>query len=304
MFRRICQSLPYAALLVLMTGCIEQTQIITLNPDGRGKVEYDMKMPGESGLQINPSPAQKEKTPADLLEAAVARELTKKGHTAWKDVSAQWDADGRFHLKGTAYFDRLEDLWGAAQKKQPDIDFEHFELAIDKAKGFKLTLHKNESKKKPPVDFAKISDKELDDHVLMQRIKYQSSKAMLAGMLTDLRIKTEFRLPGEVGESKGFMKAGPRVAKRDFNGAALLKVMQKFMAQDDAALRKFLKDAKNPDALEAIGATEIVQDAYLIVPKLGPAQFDYDQEVKDARAAYPALRKQFNIAANAKLPGE
>lgn len=297
MLRRL---LPCALLLVLLTGCVEQTQIITLNPDGRGKIEYEIRGPAQSA--VNAGAGGKEKSVAELLNEAVARELTKPGIAAWKGVSAKWAPDGKLIFKGTAYFNRIEDL--RPKQGKNELNFENFDLVISKDKGFKLTLHKNPpDKKKPAPDFSKMTDKEMDEYVLKQRIQYQSSKGILIAMFTDLNIKTEIRLPGEAKELKGFKKKGASVVTRELDGATVITAMNKFMAQDDAALKKWFKTAKSPDT-EVPYVAELLEQASLTVPTLGAALFDYEKELRDALAVQAALRQQYNIPAHMKLPGE
>jgi hypothetical protein len=305
MSRRTCPALLGVALLLLTAGCVEQTQIITLNPDGRGKIQIEARMPGQAPLNFaaGPGGGGKEKTLDQMLQEALAKELSRKGITAWKDVSAKWDADGRFYFAGTAYFERLDDLWKG--QKNEGMPFEQFALTVDKDKGLKLRQHKDDSgKKKPRPDFSKMTDKEMDEFVMKERVKYQSTKGILTAMLTDMRLKTTFRLPGEPRDIKGFKKDGDRVVSRDLDGNALLAAIKKTMAQDNATLKKLYKEAKSPEALEFIGAPEHFTDASLTVPRRGAAQFDYDKEVKDARAAYPALRKRLKLGAKTTLPGE
>jgi hypothetical protein len=302
MARKRWRSVLYAAALLLSAGCIEQEQVFTINPDGRGKVRYDVRLPGDAavGPSIGPVGKQKEKSLDQMLKEAVARQLTRGKVAAWKDVSGRWLPDGRLHFTGTAYFDRIEDLRG--KDKNSNLDFEQFNVAVDKDGGLVLTLHRQEEK--PGPDPTKMTDAELDEFVMRQRIKYQASKPFMVALFTDLRIKTKFNLPGEVGEIKGFNKAGARGATRDLDGNATLRAFHKFMAQDNATLKKLFKAGKTADLAESFGVPVLMGGARLTVPKTAGPLFDYDKEVKEARAAYPALRKQFGLGAKDKLPGK
>src|SRR5713101_2430230 len=106
MVRRIERTLLGAALLVLACGCIEGTRTITLNPDGRGKVTYDLMMAS------NPlSGGMKDMTLDKQKQQALEQMLTQtKGVAAWKDVSVEWMPDGRLHYVATAYFEKVDDL--------------------------------------------------------------------------------------------------------------------------------------------------------------------------------------------------
>jgi hypothetical protein len=302
MLWKIGRSAVGGLFLVLLTGCIEQTQIVTINPDGRGKIQYEIVMPGDSPLTSGPG-GGKEKTLDEMLKAAGARMVSRKGITAWKDVTVKWEPDGRFHFVGTAYFERLGDLW---DKQKNDVNFEQFDISIDKESGMKLTLRKSlnpGAPKKPRPDFAKMTDKEMDDYVLMQRIKYQTGKGIMIAFLTDLHIKTVFRLPGNVQEAKGFKKNAANAATRELDGTKLLAAINKVMAKNNTELKKLIKKSKEGDLVEVVAA-EFLGTAHVTVPKLTAPLFDYDAEVAAARKAYPELRKQLNISPNVKLPGE
>ena len=46
------------------------------------------------------------------------------------------------------------------------------------------------------------------------------------------------------------------------------------------------------------------EEPEVTVNKLSAAVFDYDREVREARAAYPALRKVLALDESVKLPGQ
>jgi len=150
-----------------------------------------------------------------------------------------------------------------------------------------------------------MSDKDLDEFILNERVKYQAGKPVMTAMLTDLKYTTVLHLPGDVSEVKGFKKDGGRAVSRALDGNALLANYKAFMAQDNAALKKKIKAANSLD-FEKLFAEDIdiLHDGSLTVARVGEPQFDFDKEVKEARAAYPKLRKQLNIPDNVKLPGE
>src|SRR5947209_6594229 len=113
MFRRLATLCLVAAALPLLSGCIDLTQTITLNPNGRGKVVYDVKLSPLLGGALNfGGPNAKEKTPAEMLDDFTKNMMTTQGVTAWKDVKVRWTDEGKLHFVGTAYFEKLDDLQG------------------------------------------------------------------------------------------------------------------------------------------------------------------------------------------------
>lgn len=318
-----------AALLALACGCVELRETITLNPDGRGKVVYDLVRPPGELMLFAASEDKKKKDSPDkkkdpigkreavdtMKQAAVAKLLEAKGVTAWKDVSAQFLPDGRLRLTGTAYFERLADLMAEKEGSTSSGPTSPvFRVTRPKKGELKVALRyegdgaehaTGGGKKDPRYDVAKMTDKELNDYISAYRAVYQTAKPLYLAVLTDLKIETTLRLPGEVREVRGFKRDGDRAVSRVFVGRSALEELNAVMAQDDAALRKKVRKAGTLDVLEeVIGLHRALGDAEVTVHRLGGPQFDYDKEVREARAAYPALRKRLKLKPETKLPGE
>jgi hypothetical protein len=311
-----------ACVLALLPGCVEMTQTFTLNPDGRGKVKVEILVPAyDFDLALGNGPEKKkEKSLDELRQEAVAKFVSDAtGITAWKDVSVSWSRDGRLHMIGTAYFDRLEDLdkegAGGPQdptKAQPSNTFKSsFRLVREKDGTLRLT-GKNQgvkdgilklNDKKEEVDLSKMSDKELDDFLLRQRVEYQKARPLLVMMFGDLKLTTVIHLPGEAIEVKGFKKEG-RVVKQSIEGSALLGMIKNFIMLDAAEMRKLAASKDVKDFMALMGPLEAFGDPDVTIRPAAKAQFDYDQEVRGARAAYPRLRKALGMDDNVKLPGE
>jgi hypothetical protein len=304
MFQSLAKSSVAGALLLLLSGCVEATATITVNPDGRGKIVEEVFMAVMPALDFGGGGNGKEKSLEDMRREAAVQFVTKgKGIAAWKDVSVKWAPDGRLHMIGTAYFEKAVDIASGGEGMGSPLP--EFQIGIDNNE-LKISGKKNEKmaeKKKETPHFAKMTDKELDDYILRQRINYQTSKPLMVMFLTDLKFKMVLRLPGEVAEAKGFKQESPLQVSFTLDGNELLKATKMFMTQDTAALKKHLK-AGNAESLEGFGLTPEAMEPSLTVRKMGKAQFDFDKEVQAARAAYPQLRKQLSLDDNTKLPGE
>jgi hypothetical protein len=308
MFRQLVRAALGAAVLVLSVGCVEMKQTITLNPDGKGKVTYDMIGPMAGGPTM-PSPDGKEKTLDQKKMDELVKTLTvgKDGIVAWKDVSAEWMADGKLHFVGTAYFENIEKL-GTENAETYSLKREKDALTLTV-----LPKKKVDPIGAPPVpnkpmlpDLAKMTDKELDEFILNERVKYQSNKGIMTAVLTDFKLSVVFNLPGDVSESKLFKKDGASKVSRELNGNDLLKKYNSFYADDNTAMKKKVKMANNLDFEKLFAdSTEVLQEgAQVTINKVGEPLFDFEKEVKEAKAAYPALRKKLNLPDNVKLPGE
>lgn len=332
MFRRLATLSLVAVSLSLLSGCIEMTQTFTLNPDGRGKVLYDVKMPPDLGGGLNiggPPGGPKEKTPEELKQAFLKNQMNAPGVTAWKDVSVKWTDDGRLHFIGTAYFEKLDDLEGATDnagpgggkggpKNGPSIGA--FQLIKEKEGVWKITARKNpgglnvappnNNNNVVPFDPTKATPMEWDEFVLKMRIGYQTAKPFLALMFTDMKIKTVFQLPGEPGEVQGFKKEGTRRMAHTLDGNALIGVFKKFMLQDVAswkrAVQAFNKNQPvDPKQLmEKLGVPAEMVEPSMTVRVEAKDQFDYAKELQAARTQYPRLREQLKLDPGVGLPGE
>jgi hypothetical protein len=158
------------------------------------------------------------------------------------------------------------------------------------------------NQEKPP-DVAKMSDKEFQDFVLKTRMTIQLMKPMIAMVLNDMKIKSAFKLPGEIAQAKGVKKDSDTEASFMFDGNEIMKDVKKILTDDMATMKKTL--TSSPEKLKSFGLSpKLEEDITIEVRKLGKPLFDYDKEVKEARAAYPELRKKLKLDADTKLPGE
>jgi hypothetical protein len=312
MFKRVAPGLLCLVLVVIGSGCIESKNVVTLNPDGKGKIQFDILMPAVG--DIGPvAPGGKDESPEGIKQRTVAKLLTDaKGVTAWKDVSAEWAADGRLHFLATAYFDKLD------QVKIDPLPLPQFKLEAGKDGVLKLTQDISTTPNtgpatappKPTPDPKKLSDKELDEEILKMRIQYQAGRPMFIAMFHDLKATTTFNLPGKASDVKGFKKEGDKVAANELKGADLLKALDAVMAKDDAALRKLVRDAgtlKPFESKEAKVVAEFMPDsmnASLTIKDVGSNVFDYDKEMKQAREGSAGLRDKFKIDSKMQWPWE
>ncbi|MDB5313069.1 MAG: hypothetical protein JWO38_7271 [Gemmataceae bacterium] len=303
-----------AAYLLCLTaiGCVEGEQVFTLNPDGSGKVKIDVvTAPPIEPFGPQGKPGEDE-TIDGLLRKTIRPLLTAPGVTAWKDVTAEFVPDGRLKFVGTAYFKKLDDL---DLKINPLLGSQ---FGLGTGPDGSLTLaRKKKSKagnapdnpgfllgtgKKTPEELAKMPDEQLDAYIMKERVGYQSAKPFVLAMLTDAKVKTTFILPGEPGSVSGFKTDGQKVYFQ-LDGNKAITGINKIYALDNAALRKVYRSKEEAAALvEAMIGFAPDDSAKATVAKPTGPQFDYDKEVKEAHAAYPELRKKFQLGDDVRLP--
>ncbi|HJZ54763.1 MAG TPA: hypothetical protein VKE74_07375, partial [Gemmataceae bacterium] len=112
-------------------------------------------------------------------------------------------------------------------------------------------------------------------------------------------------LPGEPEKVAGFKREGPNAVSFVLDGNQLLAAAEKSNALDNNELRKQLRSGSNASSpfLKEFGGWDLA-GMTATMAKPGQPQFDYDQEVKAARAAYPELRKKLRLPDDVRLPGE
>jgi hypothetical protein len=320
MVQKMAKAALWACLLALLPGCVEMTQTITLNPDGRGKVKLEIITAAYDSINfgpLDPMAPKKEKSLDELRQSAINNVVKDTaGIVAYKDVTVSWMRDGRLQIVATAYFEKLEDL----NKKRDDKDPTKVEPTANFSTAFQLEKQKDGTLRltgKNPgvkdgmmkigdnqtdVDVTKLTDKEIDELLLKQRVSYQAAKPMMQMMFGDLKVTTIILLPGEPSEIKGFKRDG-RTVTHTVEGNAILKMVNKFIIMDAGDFRK-LATSKNPrDMIRMFGNPELFQDPDVTISQ-PRQQFDFDEEVKAARAAYPRLRKALGLDDGVQLPGE
>jgi hypothetical protein len=316
-----------AGVLGLVSGCVEITQIITLNPDGRGKMKIEVVTAAFNDLAFTggfggDAGGKKVKTLDEIKKDGIGGFISSKaGLKAWKDLAVEWTKDGRLRMTGTCYFDRLDDLDASPAKGGKDpLDVKpansfgnSFKFKRDKDGTLHIT-GASKSKSKDGLmpfkdgddepDLAKMNDQELDTYLLKQRVEYQKVKPLLNMMFADLKLKTVLHLPGEVVKHKGFKKDDAGTVSQVIDGNEFMTVLKKFVTQDNASWKKLIK-SNNPKGMMALlGPMAMYEDPNVTVQKLTGPLFDFDAEVRAAQAAYPALRKALGIGEDVQLPGE
>lgn len=275
---------------VVLVGCIEKTEKVTLNPDGSGKTEVSvvMQSPGLNlGAQGQPKPDPQ------LLASRTAQTIVKSsiGVEAWKDVSFKAGEDGRTHFSGTAYFSdfnkvdlknigRLNATWS----KQPD--------------GSMLLEIKQAGKPAGGAAPAAMTDEQIAAKVAEAKSQYAQSKPVMTGILTGMKLDVTYILPGTVEKASVFKPAAGGV-NLQVTGEQMLQGMDK-IATDDARMAAALRAGR--DAMQGAADEEINE---LVLGVRGPIQarvkdsnkplFDYAAEVAAAKAAQPAMITELGL---------
>ncbi|RME74668.1 MAG: hypothetical protein D6776_04765 [Planctomycetota bacterium] len=196
--------LAVLAVATALTGCIKSKQYWTIYPDGSGKVEIENTLMGmmaqmaKMGGQMGPD-AGEAQDPYQMIKESV------KGKVYWSDFEAKDGPNGEYVLKGTAYFENINDVSTG--------DDEDSKLVWKKNDdgSFSLVMQNDEATEGLPGmpgmgEGGEPSSPE-------EKAQQEQMKAMMMGMLAGFEVKIAFTGPGEVTDMKGFQtKDGRTVA--------------------------------------------------------------------------------------------
>lgn len=293
-------------LSLALSGCVEGEVIYTVNPDGSAKVKMDVVTVMPLNL-FGPGAPKKpaEETIDDVKRRAIRSTLETPGVAAWKDVSAEFLPSGKLKFAGVAYIKKLEDfdtkggipLLGPTLRAESGADGSLKLVAKKNTEG----VSPGRRPPKSPEEIKKMSDEELDRHILLDMIDMQSTKPLLTAFFTDAKLKTTYFLPGEVTATTGFVRER-KTASFLLDGNKLIATFNKFLSEDRDAWRKRYRNATKAGAIQDEVFSFPVDDASITVAKPGEALFDFDKEVNEARAGYAELRKKLGFGDDLRLP--
>lgn len=281
-------------LLVLLSGCFEETQRIVLNPDGSGKTRIEIVRAASIPMQGEDFDAQ-----TVLKETAQAIIEKSKGIDAWKDVSFGYHDDGRMYFRGTAYFPALDALKIDSQAGKNSSG----------GSGFSTNLSLRSTGKGIELFAKPANDKEEDepqDKVLdpfKEKIKYQQLRGTLVAFFTGLRSECYIELPAVPVECSGFQLNGETLHYL-FVGEKALAVIDRVVT-DDAFWRQLAAEGKGADDVGDWAQKEIFGgDLYARLPGKVANRFDYTGEMVKAAKTWPEERERLFVPSLLTASGE
>ena len=281
----------------LMTSCFESNQKFTLNPDGSGKVIHEVLFqPVDLNMGGNSNDSEKQ------LKKAVKSILTdSSGVDAWKDISFSRTGDGKILFRGTAYFPNLSKL----NLKLGEVKQTGSSPVWTKTPSGDLVLElRGEDEKKEGKDKAspkQLTDAEITQKIAEEKAQYQKMKPMFAAVLSTLKQKMTFHLPGNKKEVINLTESSDGSLTLTFDGAKMIEVIDAMFADDDW-MREMLQ-AKGSIMDEGPAMDSRVNEALFgqkgpIRAVMGGPQrplFDYATEMAAAKANFPVLLKRLGM---------
>jgi hypothetical protein len=313
---------------LLTGGCFESNDTYVLNPDGSGKVtrmvlfqpppdqdgldgmSMSMSVNGGKVSSQKPGSGKTKKTPAEQALALAGDELrNSSGIEVWKDVKAYPAKDGRLCFIGTAYFKDLSGL--SFHNAGCDVGLAP-SLTNDAKGNLILDVRKPNDGEDGKDGDAEVAGKggkaepkkamtadEVKKAIAEQRSKYQQAKPMMSMLLSTLKMKMIFRLPGKVERSTNFKKDAVGNLCLSYEGNKMIEVVDvlirddKWMAEQVKAGADFESGGPSMDAelnKKMFGEAGPIR---AVMAKSGTPLFNYAAEVAVAKVAYPAVLKEF-----------
>ena len=225
-----------ACLAILAVGCFETKHDYSLNPDGSGRVTYEITMQDMSAMMgaamgLAGGAASAASARHQAVRAAIPRPVRRRRRL--EDVSFSKAEDGRIKFKGTAYFKSIEKL-----KLHPAAG-SAISFAKDDKGGLVLNLEGDKKDKAEIKVPAQMTEDEMAAKIKDGRAKYAQMKPMMTMIMSTMKMDITFHVPGTVAESTCFKKGEGGSLQILIEGAKLLETMDK-VAADDAILREIV----------------------------------------------------------------
>jgi hypothetical protein len=278
------------AAAVLVAGCFEGKADMVFNPDGTGKIVGDLLMPAIPPWIAARKDPQAAAAPDDDMREAVANLIKRSsGIDAWKDVTFERAADGRVHLRATAYFKDL-----AKVRVSPD-DRTRLSFASDGTNTMSLVLSRAKLAAEPAKPGKTLAGDELARRLKQERERYQLAKSQIAPDVTPMKLALSFRVPGVVEEMRGLEQQAD-VLSVSIEGIRILQAADAVFS-NNASLVPILQSGRLPTAKELVNQKVFGYKGEVWARLKAPykPKFDYAKEMDEARKAFPAMMQRLGL---------
>ncbi|MCD4781785.1 MAG: hypothetical protein K8S27_14750 [Candidatus Omnitrophica bacterium] len=289
-----------------LTGCIETKQHYILNPDGSGKVDYQIKM---AVTQFGMGPTE--------TGAARVRGMAKdiisnsEGVAVWKDIAFEQEEDQRISFNGIAYFDDVNEL----NINQGGFSSTMMQILFTRNPAGGATLELRNETTEPEVDrelsaamMTELSEEEVAEKIKKERQSYQQMKPMLTGTMMNIKIDMQFRLPDPEKTFTNFERLDNGDLRVVFDGQKFFEVIDQLI-QDDEWLRENVMKGRQfakegPEMDDELNAFLYGEKAPIKVMMGSDARplFDYEAEVGQAKSQYNEHLKSLGLGSLIPIP--
>lgn len=302
-------------LLGATCGCVRAKVTYYINPDGSGKVSFNVITVDVPTFGPNRSvrkpPQELADRPGYDLEEKIRLRITRmiqeaKGFSAWKIDKCEFLDDGQLHMIATAWFEDISKIEGLlAGNVRPS-------LAPQQDGTLKVVFVQEPAKLGPPpgqidryaeLNVPQMTDRQLADLIRAKRVEYQAFRGTLA-VMQNLKVRYVAVLPGEV-VSSNLANVEGNTLTMDIAGDYLLQLLDQQVNRDVSAVAAEVRQTGKLPTLRPmpwelfalLGRTPTA-----IVRTNRKPHFDYAAEVQAARMAHPEMIEQFKLG-DIQIPG-
>lgn len=237
-WRQIVFRVILCGLAVVLSSCFEERQAYELNPDGSGRVRYEVVFTSPPSMLFFPIENLQR---GGALGAGLTRMIAEsEGVDAWQDVVAVKMADGRFRIAGTAYFSDLNtlDIGG--------VQAVHYRFATD-AKGvheIKVTMDGEGD-----GQAFKVGAKEPPQPSGKRHADLSNRRTVFGMVLSGLKHRATFRMNGRVSPQGAFEQAEDGAVAFSIIGEEFLEAGDEMVAAAEEGADEALRSATASDLL-------------------------------------------------------
>jgi len=247
----------------------------TVNGDGSGKVTVRWDGP-DPGTDFDP-------------RAFMSDEVAKaKGVDAWDSLSCAV-GKGRLHFEAVAYF---PDLAGVRFHCQ-GLHVGMLDYAARRDEKGNLVIESASGEREAPAGET-ASDDELRARIAEERAKFAEARGFLEAFIGGLTCVATFHVPGRILEARNLKKLDDRSAQSRFQGDELLKILNRFMEDDELVLRVMKNPQQGPEAL--MGMMSGQGPARIVAGGGEEASFPYAEEVAAARERFEGMAASLGLS--------
>lgn len=272
---------------VMLVGCFDTRQEITLNSDGRGKAIIESTFAQTDLLSTTDNTSLRDHSANHYVRGLLEES---SGIEAWRDVSIRELEDGRISFRGTAYF----------------RDLSLFKSAFSSMTKFKFTKDKNglttlilaPDTSNPRSSAAASYDFLTPASIGHQRKQFRAAKPLLTAMLSSMKCDTTFRFAGRIQRASNFEQRSPQELRYRFDGERVLDAMERLF--NPAFSNQLFAAVSSTNATPSdFWVNEILhgqRGPIIAVIASGEAMaFDYDAEVAAARESFRPVAKSLGL---------
>lgn len=292
------RSFLLGCLAVLMAGCVEVHQYVTLNPDRSAKIRMHLIFDPQAIKDVSPDEAidwdQEIAQAAISMQDLASQFITEAaGVEAWTDYEFKQFRSGRIEVFATAYSPDINSF-ELNPHGEEDIPNLHFTCVRRSPNEMTTTLIVDRINDLSEADAAprergRLSETEMQEQIAERQREFREESDDARVIYEPLRMKAHFQFPGFVKSVRNFQKLSPLEAGIEFTGKRFHAMIDRILHDESLAKKAFAHGWSLDDRIPLAG--DVINE--LLFGEKGPAEvtiqvgdrplFDYAAEVERAR---------------------